>query len=228
MASLVTHQLLDAISKAESSNNPHVKAGDQGASVGQYQMKSIAYKDVQQFFPKQFGAVPYEKLKTDPTLQRQAAQAYLQVGEQKYGITNPDRLISFYNRGPKAAQGPIANMDYVQKVRTYMGQTPMSSTTPEQPASMGDSIEQGLRRIFRHTVAAGFAPPSPKDMEQMLAKVEPPTALPGVSRPAPDRQKVEQGAVSAMHQAFQSQGQTPPTAPAPAASSPMDALKGAR
>lgn len=81
-------------------------------------------------------------------------------------------------------------------------------------------IEQGVRRIYRRVAQAGFAPLTAQEIEQILAQVEPPTALPGVKRPAPDRAMQERQAVSAMSQAFQSQGQSPPGA--------ASALKGMR
>ena len=117
--SLVTDRLLNAIAQKESRNRPSA-VGDRGLAIGAYQMQPIAYQDVQQFFPQMFGNVPYARLRTDPALQRQASQAYLLVGEQKYGITELPRLISFYNRGPRARYGPITNQPYVTDVQRLM------------------------------------------------------------------------------------------------------------
>ena len=198
MASLVNDELLNAIGQVESQHNPNA-IGDDGKSVGAYQMQPIAYQDVQEFFPKRFGQIPYEHLRTDPALQREAAKAYLHVGEQKYGITDLDRLISFYNAGPKA-RNSITNPDYINKVKGAMG----------KPQSRIDPIEDGLRRVYRMTAQAGFDPLSAKEIEQMLAKVDPPTALPGVKRPQPTAGDLERTATAMMHQAFQSQPEEEP------------------
>lgn len=185
MPSLVTDALLQALGQVESGQNPQA-VGDQGKAIGAYQMWPIAYREVQQFFPKEFGKIPYARLTTDALLQRRAAKAYLQVGEQKYGITDLTRLISFYNAGPQARRGPLINQPYVNKVTQLLPSTggPMSPKTPGPqsavPQEDGDPIERGLRHINTLTVAAGFGLLSAKDIERILTQVEPPTPVSGL------------------------------------------------
>lgn len=201
MPSLVTDELLDAIALAESNNNPQA-VGDAGLAVGAYQMQPIAYQDVQEFFPKRFGQIAYESLRTNPQLQRQAAKAYLQVGEQKYGIKDLDRLISFYNAGLRARQGTLINPDYINHVKGSM-----------KPQSKADPIEEGVRRIFRMTMQAGFQPLSTQEIEGILAKVEPVRALPGVQKAEIPPDERERRAVSAINKSLQGRSRTTGTVP---------------
>lgn len=125
----ISDQLLDALAIRESNNDPNA-IGDNGKAIGAFQMQPIAYQEVQEFFPERFSSIPYEQLRTDSVLQREAAKAYLDVGEQKYGITDLDRLISFYNDGPRARTGQITNQPYVDFVKRHMVPGPQSQLNP--------------------------------------------------------------------------------------------------
>ena len=62
-----------------------------------------------------------------------------------------------------------------------------------------DPIERGVRRIFRMTAFAGFDPPTPQEIEQILVKSQAPKPMPGV-RPHPqDKLTRERSAISALH-----------------------------
>ena len=63
-----------------------------------------------------------------------------------------------------------------------------------------DPTERGLYRVYRQLSMAGFDPLSPQEIAQMLGTLEPGEALPGVTRPAPDRQQEERRAIAAMDQ----------------------------
>ena len=47
----------------------------------------------------------------------------------------------------------------------------------KQPKQKTDLIEDGMRRINRKTMAAGFGPLSIKDIEGILTKLQPPRAI---------------------------------------------------
>ena len=209
--SLVTPQLLDALATKESRRNPKA-VGDKGKALGEYQMWKIAYDDVQAFFPQEFGQIPYAQLKTDRALQRRAAAAYLKVGEQKYGITDFARLVSFYNRGPKARIGPITNQAYVDDVKQFLeGGNPMAAPDPQ---SKVDPIERGIMRIGRLTHRAGFGMLTAKEIAPILAQVDPPGVLPGVKPPKPDRLAQERDLTSMLSQVLH-QGKPPTEEGAP-------------
>lgn len=62
--------------------------------------------------------------------------------------------------------------------------TPPPKQTPTPtPQEQQDPIERGIFRISRMTEAAGFNPLTVQDIEQILSKVEPPRAMPGVRQP---------------------------------------------
>ena len=115
----ISKALLDAIAGVESNFNPKA-VGDKGKAMGMFQMQPIAYQDIQRVDPA-YRTIPYSRLKTDAAFQRQTAERYLRMGQETYKITDPDRLISFYNAGPKARSGPLINRGYVDKVKARMG-----------------------------------------------------------------------------------------------------------
>lgn len=185
---LVTEELLDAISQVESGNDPKA-IGDTGLrnkAFGAFQIRLPAFKDVQRLFPQEFGEITFEQIKRDPTLNRLTAKRYLEALESHYGITDVDRLISGFNAGPSARRGAIRNPNYVNKVKQQLrgeGNDISGGDKVPGPRSRVDPIEEGVRRIFQMTVAAGFKPLSTQDIEQILEKVEPPRAMPGVKQP---------------------------------------------
>ena len=75
-----------------------------------------------------------------------------------------------------------------------------------KPLSQADPIEEGLRRIYRMTAMAGFDPLGAQEIEQILAKVEPATAMPGVKPTPPDPREREQQLIAATHRALKAQG----------------------
>lgn len=183
MPTLVTEQLLDAIKYAESrgQRQPTKAVGDTQNTYpahGAYQMTKPAYQDVQRLFPKEFGSIPFERLlESDEPFQRQAARRYLEAGQSNYGITDFNRLISFYNRGPKARTGAISNTAYVNTVRQYM-KLPRFESVPEGPmpkklkpqaALQG---EEEVRRLNRLMTAAGFAPMRLPEVEKVLVRMD--------------------------------------------------------
>lgn len=118
MPSLVTEELLDAISQVESGGNPHAR-GDlslSNAAYGAFQVRLPAYRDVQRVFPSEFSRVPFERVQAEPSLNRLVARRYLEAGEHTYGITELPRLIAFCNAGPTVRRGEVPNMSYVRKV----------------------------------------------------------------------------------------------------------------
>ena len=61
--------------------------------------------------------------------------------------------------------------------------------TPHPDSPPRDLIEQQIYRIFRNMAMAGFDPPNPKEIEQMLTQFEAPSVMSGVK---PVRQTQEQ------------------------------------
>ena len=115
---LVTDELLDAIAQVESGGNPKA-IGDTNlpdAAYGAFQVRMPAFKDVQRVFPQEFANTPFERVQADPALNRLVARRYLEAGEQAYGITDLERLVAYYNAGPRVRRGEIPNMIYVRKV----------------------------------------------------------------------------------------------------------------
>lgn len=162
MPTLIDDRLLDAIAQWESNNDPEA-VGDAGASRGAYQMQRIAFEDVQRVFPDLWNQRTYEEVIADPQLQRAASRAYLEAGEQAYGITDLKRLISFYNRGPKARYGTITNTDYVEGV--------LGLYQPQE-SRMTDPIDERIMGINRSMMAAGFGRPlEAPEIEQMLVRM---------------------------------------------------------
>lgn len=210
MPSLVTEQLLDGIRWAESRGERHpTKAvGDTKNTHhahGAYQMTKPAYQDVQRMFPKEFGSIPFDQLlQSDEAFQRRAARRYLEGGEQFYGITDFNKLISFYNRGPKARYGRVTNREYVNTVLKHLGrplldehaamggaeemmmaQRPVGQSALRQ--SEGDAVEQSMRRLNRLMVAAGFDGMSAKEILSVLERQQPPQPVNGAPvKAAPD------------------------------------------
>ena len=81
-----------------------------------------------------------------------------------------------------------------------------AETTMGQPRSKADPLQKAVGRAYRMMAWMGFNPMTGKEIEQILAKAEPMTAVPGVQRPKPDRQEQEQVAVSALRQMMRPQG----------------------
>lgn len=187
--SLITEQLVDAIAQAESNNDP-AAVGDRhlkGQAHGAFQMRQIAYKDVQRIYPKEFGKIPYAQLKTDPSLQRRAARRYLDALEQTYGAVDLDHVIAAYNAGPSAATGEIPNPDYVQKVKRYLnpgGQMPRAKPQSALPQEEGDPIERGLSRMNSFLVDLGLQSMRSPEIEQILRQVTPRKAIRGIDKPS--------------------------------------------
>ena len=91
-------------------------------AYGAFQVRLPAFRDVQRIFPQEFGQTAFESVQANPEMNRLVARRYLEAGEQAYGIRDLDRLISFYNAGPRARKGALINGSYVEKVRRYMKQ----------------------------------------------------------------------------------------------------------
>lgn len=218
--SLITDALLDAIARAESNNRPSA-VGDAGLAIGAYHMQPIAYQDVQRVFPQEFGAIPYDRLKTDPALQRRAARAYLQAGEQAYGITDLSRLVAFYNAGPKARSGPLINQPYVDKVLRFMGgpqsMAPMTNHpqrfaglmqgVAQQPGQMmgmvphpqdgqPQTLGDALFAMNQSVVSAGMQPLSDEEVRAIAQKMQgvgQPTPTPMLGQAPPQNPLLQQG-----------------------------------
>ena len=73
-----------------------------------------------------------------------------------------------------------------------------SSRQPDAPA--GDPTEQGLRRINQTLVTMELEPLKAQDIEQILAKVEPPSVMKGVHPTLPDEAEAERGVIRATAQ----------------------------
>lgn len=79
-------------------------------------------------------------------------------------------------------------------------------SNPSAPAERPQRRSSSEERLFQATlrlVMAGMKPLSVEEIEQGLARFEPPTALPGVRRPPPDRDRQERRMLSAISQAVQ-------------------------
>lgn len=195
MPSLVTDDLLNAIAYAESrgQKSPENAIGDKklgkNRAVGKFQMRPIAYADVQRLHPEEFGGVSFEQLKGNADLQLQAGRQYLMDLEQHYGLSDFDSLVAAYNAGPTAIKHRgVFNREYVDTVKNYMRK--QEEAMFPQP-SEGDHIEQKVRKINRHAIDIGFGPLTVAEIGQILAKVTPPKAING-AKPK------EQAAPSAM------------------------------
>jgi len=213
--SLVTDALLDAIARKESNNNP-AAVGDThlaNQAYGAFQVRLPAFQDVQRVFPDQFGQVTFEQMQRDPALNRAVAKAYLLAGEQAYGITELPRLISFYNRGPKARSGPITNQSYVNDVQQFLraptGDPPVKPTSrrTDQPFRTAEEAVTYLNRMVVSTDL--MAPLTAQEIEPMLSRFSPPTAMPGVHPTPPDAQAQERTTISALAQAQRQRGMAP-------------------
>ena len=189
-ASLVTDRLLDAIQYAESrgQRQPTQAVGDQQnrhPAHGAYQMTKPAYQDVQRMFPEEFGSIPFETLlQSDLAFQRRAARRYLEGGESHYGITDLNRLISFYNKGPRARAGAITNSAYVNTVRQQLRLPRLEESMPK-PMKPRASLphEERIRTLNHRMVATGFRPMGIDEIEGLLTKFDevknPDARLPG-------------------------------------------------
>lgn len=123
-SSLVTDDLLNAIMQAESSGNPRA-IGDLKLSqpaYGGFQVREIAFKDVQRIHPNEFAKIKFTQVQKSPDMNRQVARRYLEALEGHYGITDLDSLISGYNQGPAVKRRGIINGTYVRKVKRFLSQ----------------------------------------------------------------------------------------------------------
>ena len=122
--SLITEQLLRALARKESGNNP-AALGDRGLAqpaYGRFQMRRPAYQDVVQR-RSEFAGIPFEKVQRDAELQETFARAYLSVLANEYGLSELDDLLAGYNAGPTAVRRgkiPSQTLRYIEDVKRLM------------------------------------------------------------------------------------------------------------
>ena len=116
---------LSGIQYAESrgSKTPYKAVGDNGASLGAFQIKEIMFKDIQRLMPAKWGRMSYEQMLTRPELQRAAAHDGLTLLKYHYGLKG-DRLMSAWNTGPTQARKGVFNAKYAATVHEGMKKAP--------------------------------------------------------------------------------------------------------
>lgn len=103
--------------------DPFKAVGDQGKSLGAFQIQPIMYKDIQQTYPSVWGKVSYQQMLASPTLQTAVAHDGLKMLHERYGLSG-DAMLSAWNTGPTAARKGVFNQVYVATVKQGMKGNP--------------------------------------------------------------------------------------------------------
>ena len=205
MPSLVDDRLVQAIARKESNNDPEA-IGDEhlggNRAIGAFQMRPIAFKDLQRIYPEEYGAIRFEHLRADPALQARAGRRYLDALHEEYQFTDLDHVIAAYNAGPTAIRKalregrPIPNPGYVDDVKRILqslppGKGPMPQPPIPRPQSMlpagpsFDPTEERIRRMNQTAVAMGLLPLKVEELATLLTTYTPRQPIRGRGQPQP-------------------------------------------
>lgn len=143
---------LDLVHKIESDEgkDPNSWRPNAAGALGPYQLRPIAWKDLQRVKPEVYGDVPFAKGAVDPVMARQAARDYLILNMEylkNYGLpVNVDYVLASYNTG-------------IGSVQDAWNKTGKLSSAADRYVTKYRTAEQQRRRA--RTVEKAALPPVP-------------------------------------------------------------------